>query len=203
MQKIASLKLRLFYLLFFSSENVFTLSCGSQPVADHACYIYILLIINGSLRELRNAALKIADGETNIRLAPVLNDAVGSLPSSIIRIDEKNKELAEAPKKIGEGNFNVPIQPRSGNDLLGDAIVLMKNNLKSLTEDLEKSKEEFRTLADFLPQIIWTVRPDGYLDYYNKQWYKITGARRIWGSKLDHILHPEDVGNCLLHGTAR
>jgi PAS domain S-box-containing protein len=160
--------------------------------------MYILLIINGSLKELRNAALKIADGETNVRLAPVSKDAFGSLASSIIRIDEKNKELAEAAKKIGEGDFNVPIQPRSENDLLGNAIVLMKNNLKTFTGDLERSREEFRTLADFLPQIIWTARPDGYLDYYNKQWYKITGAKEGFGDQSwIHILHPDDVGNCL------
>ena len=36
-----------------------------------------------------------------------------------------------------------------------------------------ESEEKFRTLADFIPQIIWTALPDGVLDYHNRQWHTI------------------------------
>jgi PAS domain S-box-containing protein len=56
----------------------------------------------------------------------------------------------------------------------------------------------FQQLADFIPQIVWTARPDGYIDYYNKQWYDYTGFAEGYG---DHswtpILHPDDVTFCL------
>ncbi|MGZ5254632.1 MAG: nitrate- and nitrite sensing domain-containing protein, partial [Flavitalea sp.] len=41
--------------------------------------IYIVWIINKSLNELRNAALKIAEGKTNVTVQPQSNDAIGSL----------------------------------------------------------------------------------------------------------------------------
>ena len=34
-----------------------------------------------------------------------------------------------------------------------------------------ESEKKFRTLADFIPQIIWTALPDGVLDYHNRQWH--------------------------------
>lgn len=160
--------------------------------------ISILVSINRSLKELRNAAVKIADGETGIQIKSLSNDEVGSLASSILKIDEKNKELTLAAKKIGEGDFTIPLQPRSEKDLLGNAIIQMKENLESFTNDIKKSREEFKMLADFMPQIVWTARPDGFIDYYNKNWYQITGAKEGFGDQSwIPVLHPEDVGPCL------
>src|SRR5256714_13887364 len=33
----------------------------------------------------------------------------------------------------------------------------------------------YRYLADAMPTIVWTARPDGYVDYYNRRWYEYTG----------------------------
>ena len=56
-----------------------------------------------------------------------------------------------------------------------------------------------RVLADALPQIVWTARPDGFLDYYNQQWHDYTGLTleetQGWG--WGAVLHPDDLQNCL------
>ncbi len=41
---------------------------------------------------------------------------------------------------------------------------------------LEESEEQFRTIADALPQLAWMARPDGYVCWYNERWYDYTGA---------------------------
>jgi hypothetical protein len=41
---------------------------------------------------------------------------------------------------------------------------------------LEESEEQFRTIADALPQLAWMARPDGYVFWYNERWYDYTGA---------------------------
>jgi PAS domain S-box-containing protein len=33
----------------------------------------------------------------------------------------------------------------------------------------------YRMLADFVPHVVWTARPDGYRDYFNRRWYELTG----------------------------
>ncbi|HMD48782.1 MAG TPA: PAS domain S-box protein [Bryobacteraceae bacterium] len=60
------------------------------------------------------------------------------------------------------------------------------------------SEARFRQLADAMPQIVWTARPDGYLDYYNERWYEFTGfSRDTYGDmSWEPILHPDDVRHC-------
>ncbi|SHE88630.1 ATP-binding protein [Flavisolibacter ginsengisoli] len=156
---------------------------------------YILHIINISLKELSAAAQKLADGNTDIRIPFISNDAVGRLATSLWKVDQKNKELAMAASKIGEGNFDVKFSPRSSEDLLGTAVLKMKDDLLQFTDDLKKSKEEFEQLADFIPQIVWVTNNDGEIIYYNKAWYEITGSNKdnIENSWVP-VLHPDDVG---------
>src|SRR4051812_27636358 len=40
---------------------------------------------------------------------------------------------------------------------------------------LRESESRFRQLADTMPQIVFTARPDGHIDYFNRQWYEYTG----------------------------
>ncbi len=41
---------------------------------------------------------------------------------------------------------------------------------------LEESDLRFRTLADAMPQMVWSTLPDGFHDYYNARWYEFTGV---------------------------
>ena len=41
---------------------------------------------------------------------------------------------------------------------------------------LAESDLRFRTLADTMPQMVWSTLPDGFHDYYNARWYEFTGV---------------------------
>ena len=60
---------------------------------------------------------------------------------------------------------------------------------------LKESEKRFRQLADAMPQMAWTARPDGYPDYFNRRWNEFTGFSEgeYGGLKWEEILHPEDV----------
>jgi PAS domain S-box-containing protein len=47
--------------------------------------------------------------------------------------------------------------------------------LESLPIDILSSDRQYQVLAESLPTIVWTGRPDGYVDYYNQRWYDYTG----------------------------
>jgi PAS domain S-box-containing protein len=160
--------------------------------------VNMIRIITKMLTELKVAALRISRGAAGSQNRIVSHDVIGSLAQSISKIDNNNKLLANAADAIGEGNFNVIVQPRSPDDLLGNAIVRMKDNLQRFTQEKEEGKEQFRQLADFMPQIVWTARPDGFLDYYNKRWYEFTGFDEGYGDQSwAPILHPDDVQLCM------
>ncbi|WP_332997972.1 sensor histidine kinase [Microcoleus sp. A006_D1] len=65
--------------------------------------------------------------------------------------------------------------------------------------EAEASEQIYRVLAEAIPQIVWTARADGWLDYYNQRWFEYTGLTleetQGWG--WQPILHPDDVENCL------
>ena len=56
------------------------------------------------------------------------------------------------------------------------------------------SENRFRTLADTMPQMVWSTLPDGYHDYYNARWYEFTGAPSgtTDGEGWNDMFHPED-----------
>jgi PAS domain S-box-containing protein len=66
-------------------------------------------------------------------------------------------------------------------------------------EELVQSERNFRLLADAMPQIVWTARRDGWLDYYNQKWFDYTGMTfaqtQGWGWAA--TLHPDDLQQSL------
>jgi PAS domain S-box-containing protein len=83
-------------------------------------------------------------------------------------------------------------------------IWISAKSLNTRTAELVQSAHRYRFLADTMPQIVWTARPDGNLDYYNKRWFDYTGLTieqtKDWGWKL--VLHPDDLQNCVERWTA-
>jgi two-component system sensor histidine kinase/response regulator len=66
-------------------------------------------------------------------------------------------------------------------------------------EQLRASEERFRQLADAMPQIVWTARPDGSLDYYNQRWFDYMGitAEQAESWTLESVVHPDDLQQCI------
>jgi PAS domain S-box-containing protein len=64
---------------------------------------------------------------------------------------------------------------------------------------LDERENRFRVLADTLPQMVWSARPDGYCDYFNARWYDFTGVApgSSDGGAWNKLLHPEDAARAL------
>jgi PAS domain S-box-containing protein len=59
------------------------------------------------------------------------------------------------------------------------------------------SERRYQTLAELVPHIVWTARPDGVVDYFNQRWFEYTGlaVNEAAGSWLS-ALHGEDLERC-------
>jgi len=56
------------------------------------------------------------------------------------------------------------------NAIMFDHIELIEQQDKTI-----EKIQEFKFLADSIPQMIWTANPDGSFDYYNQHWFNYTG----------------------------
>jgi len=67
--------------------------------------------------------------------------------------------------------------------------------LEEAREALRASEEQYRSLADLIPGIVWTARSDGWIDYANQFWFDYTGMtlEQTLGSGWAAALHPDDV----------
>jgi len=60
--------------------------------------------------------------------------------------------------------------------------------------ELQASEAKFKSLADAVPQLVWSYLPDGQAEYFNKGWLEYTGTT-LHDSLRDgwtHCIHPED-----------
>jgi PAS domain S-box-containing protein len=171
--------------------------------------VYTIKVIRFRLTELRIATEKIAAGETNLNLNVYSHDVIGKLAEAMARMDANNKMLAEAAIAIGSGDFDVPVKPRGHTDLLGNAILRMKDELQHFTAEkvahaaelerllnvIKQSETHFRQIADQTPFMIWQVDNKGEAIYVNQQWLDYTGIsfKDSMGKGWMKALHPDEL----------
>ncbi len=91
------------------------------------------------------------------------------------------------PREWSEGEISLVRQ-------VADRTAAEVRRARALRE-AQTSELRFREMADSMPQIVWTARPDGEIDYYNRKWYEYTGqpAGVTTGLGSATLFHDEDA----------
>jgi PAS domain S-box-containing protein len=74
------------------------------------------------------------------------------------------------------------------------AILRDVNERRVAEEILRASETQFRTLAQAMPNHVWTARPDGQLDWFNERVYEYSGVKSetLDGDGWGALVHPDD-----------
>jgi len=69
---------------------------------------------------------------------------------------------------------------------------LSKSRLERL---LRESEERYRALSEAIPQMVWTARKDGAMEYFNQRWQDYTGLNLAAseGDGWQQVVHPHDL----------
>jgi PAS domain S-box-containing protein len=100
--------------------------------------------------------------------------------------------------KLGDTHWIIASgRPRMGSDgapTRFPGVIVDVTEQRRISEALSESELRFRTLADTMPQMVWSTRPDGFHDYYNARWYEFTGmpVGSTDGEGWAGMFHPED-----------
>jgi len=143
-------------------------------------------------------------------------EAIGQTVASLLIPEDRQEEEPDILARLRRGervdHFETVRRRKNGSlidisltispvkDLEG-AIIGASKIARDITESkrvrakLMESEARFRQLADSMPQMVWTARPDGSVDYFNERWYEFTGfGRETRGdTNWERILHPEDL----------
>ena len=111
--------------------------------------------------------------------------------------------LMASARELGTGSrSDVPIRGVRELEQVGEALRISADELEQRARDraaaeaaLRESEERFHTLADTLPQLVWTCLPNGECDYLSRQFRTYTGISETAQTSVDwqrQFIHPHD-----------
>jgi PAS domain S-box-containing protein len=114
--------------------------------------------------------------------------ASGTLDYELRLIPAKNKlTWIRAKGKVTYDENGDPLRMAGG--------ILDITNEKLSRQLIEESEERFRSLANSVPQHVWTSDAAGMVNYFNQSMYDYTGlaAEQLVGDGWTRMIHPDDL----------
>jgi len=117
--------------------------------ASIGLFVFILLavsFISGGIREpvlkMKGIIQQLGRGELPKEKISANNDVIGDMATSVNTLSDSFTRTSVFANEIGKGNLTVEYEKLSENDLLGNALINMRNSLKVYSEDMEKQVQE-------------------------------------------------------------
>ncbi|MBT1711790.1 methyl-accepting chemotaxis protein [Fulvivirgaceae bacterium PWU5] len=101
--------------------------------------IFLMRAITRPVNFLKNVVVKLGRGElVEDKQANVSNDEIGEMAVAMDNLVTGLKSTSLFAENIGNGNYQMEFQPLSEHDVLGNALINMRDNLAKVAEDDKK-----------------------------------------------------------------
>ena len=153
-----------------------------------------ITVVPDATRDMRFSAMSLVTGEAHIRFyagAPLVADDGVPLGSLCVLDTRPRPEGLTALQRQGLETLAEAVMARLRDSR--DAATWRRTD-RDTRQRLSDSEDRFRTLADTMPQMVWSTLPDGFHDYYNARWYEFTGVPdgSTDGEGWNDMFHPDD-----------
>ena len=106
------------------------------------------------------------------------------------RINKADDQTIRSIRSVGKYYYN---DEGEAETLTGISIDITEQ--KQAQEILIESEKQFRVFANNIQNLAWIANADGWIYFYNQQWYDYTGTTLIImeGSGWQKVLHPDQI----------
>ena len=158
----------------------------AQSFCAHAMLEDEIMVVPDALLDPRFAQNPLVLGEMGVRFyagAPLVRDDGVTLGALCVIDTTPRAGLT-------------PLQQQGLRVLAADVMMRLSESRATAASRaaIDDSEGRFRTLADAMPQMVWSTLPDGFHDYYNARWYEFTGVPvgSTDGEAWNGMFHPDD-----------
>ena len=159
----------------FGLFGLFILACGTTHLLDIVMFYNPMYRLAGLVKLITAAA----SWGTVIALFHVTPRALAMRSPDDLEREIEQRQHAEAELRLAHDLLEARVAERAS--------------------ELHASEARFRLLIEAMPQIVWTARADGFLDYYNQKWVQYTGMsiEQTQGWGWQPVVHPDDLQACI------
>jgi PAS domain S-box-containing protein len=134
-----------------------------------------------------------------LEVLPRLRGEDGRLPSAVVMLTAcGGEELAVNAMKAGamdylpKGQVSTEVLPHKVVNAIERFQMLQR--IDEQRSALERSAQQYQTLLEAIPQMVWMANAEGRVEYANSQWFEYTGREVDHPGQFpwDDLLHPED-----------
>ena len=128
-----------------SFENAKSLLITSSIIFIILVVVIAILTINSQVKPInyiKNILISMGKGVLPKNKIEVGNDEIGEISVALNSLVTGLKEISNFSMEIGKGNFNSEFSPLSDQDILGNSLIKMREELRNAVVEEEKRKKE-------------------------------------------------------------
>lgn len=99
--------------------------------------VFIIRFVSDAILNLRDASEKLSKGETEVDIMVDAEDELGDLAKSFAKLAYNNIQLANIAEAIGQGKYDIEVDLKGTQDVLGHSLNTMRQRLKTLSLEHE------------------------------------------------------------------
>lgn len=165
------------------------------------------LQINQRLTEICGISVEGHLGRTVRECVPALAESVEAIVRSIMATGQPVTGIEVAGQRPGENEYRAwitywhPVRDQLGT-IVGVNVAAEEITERKYAEaTLRESEQQFHSLSDSIPQLVWMADGAGRIFWVNNRWYEYTGQLRADGDRQDWLalLDPATLPEVRLH----
>jgi PAS domain S-box-containing protein len=148
--------------------SFFPVVCAASPILEGGVPV-------GTVVEVRDVTAERAADAALRALAAELEARNAQLQEQGLELELSNQQLQD---QAAELEAQAEELHATAEQLMerSEAAEQARREADAAREAAAEGERQFRTLADAIPTLAWTARPDGHIDWYNARWYEYTGT---------------------------